>query len=80
MKIFVYNFQLRSSNLLSQYKLDFFYIDKFSTDLTHVSKCPVLFPIIPIVKMESLCVQDRLENLAHERRSIFSIETLCKHT
>ena len=63
----------------SPHTLGFTHIDKFSLMLTHFSKIPFSFPIIPIVKSAKLWVH--LETFAHiERQKAFSIETLCNYT
>ena len=42
-------------------------------------KCPVLFPINPIVKLAQIRIL--LENVAHTQgKLVFSIETLCNYT
>ena len=56
-----------------------FSLINFQWSSTLSRKCPVLFPINPIVKLEQIRIL--LENVAHTQRKLaFSIETLCNYT
>ena len=49
------NFRHRSSNISEQHVLGFINVDSFSAEIhTDLSKCPVLFPIISVVKFAKL--------------------------
>ena len=73
--MFAQHIQPRSSNISSQYVLGFSFVDSFSAGSTNLSKSPVSFLTISIVKLAKIWIL--LENSTHvEGHWMFSFESM----